>query len=110
MTIRSPGWSPKQLLSGIGVRDHLRGRQACPEFDSFHQGLGQICPGGAIFVPFPPKTGTNLRHPRPSQMLNDSLVLVFRRQSRSTGHRCEGPPIYSMPTDIYIYESRCLKF
>ena len=36
-------------------------------------------------------------------------MLVFRRQSRSTGHRCEGPQIYSMPTDVYIYESRCLK-
>ena len=34
-------------------------------------------------------------------------MLVFRRQSRSTGHRCEGPQIYSMPTDVvYIYESR----
>ena len=30
-------------------------------------------------------------------------MLVFRRQSRSTGHRCEGPQIYSMPTDVYIY-------
>ena len=36
-------------------------------------------------------------------------MLVFRRQSRSTGHRCEGPQIYSMPTDVYIYESRYLK-
>ena len=36
-------------------------------------------------------------------------MLVFRRQSRSTGHRCEGPQIYSMPTDVYIDESRCLK-
>ena len=36
-------------------------------------------------------------------------MLVFRRQSRSTGHRCEGPQVYSMPTDVYIYESRGLK-
>ena len=36
-------------------------------------------------------------------------MLVFRGQSRSTGHRCEGPQIYSMPADVYIYESRCLK-
>ena len=36
------------------------------------------------------------------------LVLLFRR--RSTSRRCEGPQIYSMPTNIYIiYESRCLK-
>ena len=25
------------------------------------------------------------------------------------GHRCEEPQIYSMPTDVCIYESRCLK-
>ena len=31
-------------------------------------------------------------------------MLVFRRQSRSTGHRrCDGPQNYSMPTDVYIY-------
>ena len=36
-------------------------------------------------------------------------MLVFRRQSRFTGHRCKGPQIYSMPTDVYIYESRRLK-
>ena len=30
-------------------------------------------------------------------------MLVFRRQSRSTGHRCDGPQKYSMPTDVYIY-------
>ena len=36
------------------------------------------------------------------------LLLLFRR--KSTGHRrCEGPSIYSTPTSIYIYESRCLK-
>ena len=29
-------------------------------------------------------------------------MLVFRGQSKSTGHRCEGPQIYSMPTDVYI--------
>ena len=33
MTIPSPGWSPKQPLPGRGVRDHLHGRQACPEFN-----------------------------------------------------------------------------
>ena len=27
-------------------------------------------------------------------------MLAFRRQSRSTGHRCEGPQIYIMPTDV----------
>ena len=37
-------------------------------------------------------------------------MLVFRRQSGSTGHRCEGPQVYSMPSGVHIiYESRCLK-
>ena len=31
-----------------------------------------MSPGGAIFVPFPPKTGTNLLHPRSPQSLNGS--------------------------------------
>ena len=33
-------------------------------------------PGGAIFVPSPPKTGTNLRHPLPPQSLNDYIVVT----------------------------------
>ena len=35
-----------------------------------------MSPGGAIFVPSPPKAGTNLRHPRPPQSLNDSRTSV----------------------------------
>ena len=31
-----------------------------------------MSPVGAIFVPFPLKTGTNLLHPRPPQLLNGS--------------------------------------
>ena len=31
---------------------------------------------GAIFVPFPPKTGTNMLHPPPAQFLNLSAVSV----------------------------------
>ena len=38
-TIPSPGRSPKQPLPGIGLHDPLHGRQACPEFNSVHQGL-----------------------------------------------------------------------
>ena len=34
-----------------------------------------MSPGGAIFVPSPWKTGTILRHPRPPQSLNDSILL-----------------------------------
>ena len=33
-----------------------------------------MSPVGAIFVPFPPKTGTNMLHPRPLQSLNWSLT------------------------------------
>ena len=43
-TISSPGRSPKQPLSGIGLHDPLHGRQAYPEFIAFDQGVGQICP------------------------------------------------------------------
>ena len=43
-TIPSPGTAPKQPLPGIGLRDPLHGQQACPEFNSFHEGVGQISP------------------------------------------------------------------
>ena len=43
-TIPSPGRSPKQPLPGIGLHDPLHGRQACPEFNSLYQGVGQISP------------------------------------------------------------------
>ena len=43
-TISSPGKSPKQPLLGIRLHDPLYGRQACPEFIAFDQGVGQICP------------------------------------------------------------------
>ena len=43
-TISVPGRSPKQPLPGIGLHDLLHGRQACPEFIAFDQGVGQICP------------------------------------------------------------------
>ena len=42
--ISSPGRSPKQPLPGIGLRDPLHGRQACPEFIASDQGVGQIYP------------------------------------------------------------------
>ena len=43
-TIPSPGRSPKQPLPGVGLHDPLHGRQACPESNSFHQGVSQIYP------------------------------------------------------------------
>ena len=41
-TIMFPGRSPKQPLTGIGIHDPLHGQQACPEFNSFQQGVGHI--------------------------------------------------------------------
>ena len=38
------GWSPKQPLSWRGLHDPLHDRQACPEFNSFHQEVGKIFP------------------------------------------------------------------
>ena len=48
-TISSPGRSPKQPLPGIGLHGPLHGRQACPEFIAFDQGVGQICSGWPIY-------------------------------------------------------------
>ena len=58
LTIPSPGRSPKQPLPGIGLHDPLHGRQACPEFSSFHQGFDQISPLEGLFSYRPlPKRG-----------------------------------------------------
>ena len=43
-TTSSPGRSPKQPLPGMRLHDPLHGRQACPKFIAFDQGVGQICP------------------------------------------------------------------
>ena len=43
-TISSPGKSPKQPLPGKELHDPLHGRQACPEFIAFDQGVGKKCP------------------------------------------------------------------
>ena len=57
-TIPSPRWSSKQPLPGIGLHDPLHDRQAYPEFASFHQGVGQICPREGLFSCRPlPKRG-----------------------------------------------------
>ena len=65
-TIPSQGWSTKQSLPGIGLHDPLHGRQACPEFTSFHQGVGQICPREGLFSCRPlPKRGQTCDIPDP---------------------------------------------
>ena len=68
--ILSPRRSPKQPLPGIGLNDPLHGRQACPEFNSFHQGVGQV-PGRGCFRTIPSRNGYKFLT-SPSQSLNDS--------------------------------------
>ena len=65
-TIPSPGRSRKQPLPGIGLHDHLHGRQACPKFNKFHQGVGQISLREGIFSYHPlPKRGQICYIPAP---------------------------------------------
>ena len=44
-----PGRSPKQPLPGMELHHPLHGRQACPEFIVFDQGVSQICPRQGLF-------------------------------------------------------------
>ena len=48
-TIPSPGRSLKPPFPGIGLHDLLHCRQACPESNSFHQGVGQMSPREGLF-------------------------------------------------------------
>ena len=48
-TIPSPGRPPKQPLPGIELHHPLHSRQDCPEFNSFHQEVGQISPREGLF-------------------------------------------------------------
>ena len=79
-TIPSPGRSPEPPLQGIGLHDPLHGRQACPNLIAFDEGVrSNMSPVEAIFVPFLPKTGTNLLlPPPPPQSLNGSAVGVIQ--------------------------------
>ena len=74
-TIPSPWMARKQPLLGIGLHYHLHGRQACPEFNSFHQGVGQISPPEGLFSCRPhSKRGQICYIPAPPpQSLNDSV-------------------------------------
>ena len=40
----SPERSLKRPLPGMRLHDPRHGRQACPKFIAFDQGVGQICP------------------------------------------------------------------
>ena len=80
MTIPSPGRSPKQPLPGIRLHDPLHGRQACPEFNSFHYELVQICPGKGYFRAVPSRNGgKNVRSPSPPivERVGGGIVKMF---------------------------------
>ena len=49
-TISSSGRYLKQTLPGMGLHDPLHGRQACLEFITFDQGVGQICSRLGLFL------------------------------------------------------------
>ena len=74
-TIPSLRRSSKHPLPGIGLNDPLHGRQACPEFNSFHQGVGQVSPREGLFsCRSVPKRGQICYIPALSQSLNDSAA------------------------------------
>ena len=79
VTILSPRRSPKQALPGIGLHSPLHGRQACPEFNSFYQGVGQICPREGLLCAVSSENGDKFvtSPPPPPQPLNESLNLVI---------------------------------
>ena len=71
---------PEQPLPGIGIHDPLHGRQACSEFNSFHQGLVKYIPARGFFMPPPRKKGTNSRPPPPPPFVEQlPRILPFRR-------------------------------
>ena len=84
--ISSPRRSPKQPLAGIELHDPLHDRKACPEFYSFHQGIGQISPReGLISCRLLPKRGQICDIPDPPQSLNDSKVYSTRYHNLDRG-------------------------
>ena len=77
--ISSPGRSPKQKTTpsgDIGPHYPLHGRQACPEFNFFHEGVGQLSPREGLFLcrPFS-KQGQICDIPALPQSSNDSCLL-----------------------------------
>ena len=81
-TIASPGRSPKQPLPGIVLHDPLHSRQACPEFNSCHQGVGQISPRHGLFLCRPlPKRGQICDIPAPPPPIAERLVSTIRSTS-----------------------------
>ena len=95
-TIPSPRRSSKQPLPGIGLHDLLHGRQACSESNSFHQGVGHICPRQGLFsCRSLSKRGQICYIPSPSQSLNGSILNRVK-------HDCivKGDSGCATPTDL----------
>ena len=84
-TTPSPGVSPKQPLTGIGLYHPLRGRQACPEFNSFHQGVSKKNPRDGLLPCHPlPKRGQICDIPGPpSPPIVERLYLLEERVTYS---------------------------
>ena len=57
-----------------------------PNSSHLTRGLVKYIPGRGYSVPFPPKTGTNLLHPRPPQSLNESTARKKRALVLLQGH------------------------
>ena len=97
-TISSPGRSPKQPLPGMRLHDPLHGRQACPEFIAFDEGVSQTCPRLGLFLCHSlPNRDKYVTSPPPPQSLNWSMDHNCRGASTGGGrpgtasgphHRC----------------------
>ena len=66
--------SPEQPFPRMELHGPLHGSQACLEFNSFHRGLGQICPREGIFRAVPSQNGDNFRTSPPTHSLNNSAL------------------------------------
>ena len=64
-----------------------------------------MSPVGAIFVPFPPKTGTSLLNPRPPQSLNGSRVKILTRSDHQ-----KTLETYRHHDDVYYMEINAHKY
>ena len=67
----------KQPLPGIGLHDPLHCRQACPEFNSFHQGVGQISLPEGLFL-YCPLSKRRQIFPSPPPPIVERLMARFR--------------------------------
>ena len=113
--IPSPGRSSKQPLSGIGLHDPLHGRQACPEFNSFHQGVDQRCPRERPFSCHLPKRGQICDIPSPPKSLNDSTVSkptsglldsLSYLQNLNASRPSEHPPVRGKNVKTFTWDHR----